>query len=102
MATRSFLVMKASFGVNDRVGWSTELARLRVTVLVDSDLGEMVCCMSGGCGTGLVGFGGLADKCSDLATVSPTGTDEDDEDACACPAGVVPFGIVIAVLSRVI
>ena len=101
MVTLSFLVIKANLGANDNVGWSTELARLRVVVPVDSDVGEIPCCTAGGSGTGLVGFGGRSDTCSDFATDSRTGTDEDDDDACAGPAGVVPSGIVIAVLSRV-
>ena len=125
MATRSPLLMKANRGIKDKVGWSTELARLRVArapvpvaieegavndgpllsdvdwiaVLVDLAFGGISDFTSGGCGTGLVGFGGMAEDRPDVATDSPTCTDDDD-DECAVPAGVVPEGIGIAAFSR--
>ena len=102
--------MKSNLGSNDKVGWSTELARRKVTAMPDpapveeskndglllsgggidgADLG------SGARGTGLVGFGGIGGDDPEPRT----STDEED---CEDPAGVSLEGIPISALTRAV
>ena len=89
--------MKSNLGSNDKVGWSTELARRKVTAAPDPALVEestndglllsgggiegVDFFFSGALGTGLVGIGGITDDEPESRTSA------DDED-CEDPAGV--------------
>ena len=104
--------MKSNLGSNDKVGWSTELARRKVTAAPDPALveestndglllsgggiGGVDFFFSGALGTGLVGIGGITDDEPESRTSA------DDEDDCVDPAGVALEGIPISALPRAV